>query len=121
MSVVVATNAYRTELAARAVSGDPSLVPYKVAFGDGDRVEDVMDTELENELFRVDPDSVSSDGVTLTVEVTVDHEDTGDAEFCEIGVFAETDTSEVLMGRKVFPPKVLTEPDRSVFNIQLVY
>jgi hypothetical protein len=121
MAQVVATNAYRTELASRAVSGIASLVPYKVAFGDGDGVEDITDVALENELFRVDPDSVSSDGVTLTVEVTIDIGDTGGATFCEIGVFAETGTGEVLMGRKVFLPKTLTEPDRSTFKIDFVF
>jgi len=121
MALIVATNAYRTELAARAVSGDPSLIPYKVAFGDGNTTEDITDTALENELFRVDPDTVSSNGVILTIEVTIDYEDTGDNEICEIGVFAETEASEVLMGRKVFSPKVLTDPDQSTFTVDFVY
>jgi hypothetical protein len=118
---IIATNAYRSELAARAVTGASAPRVYKVAFGDGDALEDPTDTALENELFRVDPDSVTSDGVTLTVSATIDYGDTAGEIVSEIGVFAEIEESEVLMGRKIFSPKELTEPDRSEFTVTFTF
>ncbi len=121
MAVVVATNAYREEQAARAVSGAASLVPYKVAFGDGTTLEGIEDIALENELFRVDPDDVSSDGTILTVTVEIDYSDTGDSPISEIGIYADNGGTDLLMGRKVFTPKTFTAPDRSVFTAAFSY
>jgi len=118
---IIATNAYRAELAARAVTGAASPLPYKVAFGDGERLEDPEEIDLENELFRVDPDSVTSDGVTLTVVATIDYGDTAGEIVQEIGVYAQIEATEVLMGRKTFSPKELTAPDRSEFTVTFTF
>ncbi len=118
---IVATNAYRAELAARAVTGAASPKPYKVAFGKGTRLESPTDTGLETELFRVDPDSVASDGLTLTVKATINYGNTAGEIVSEIGVYAQIGAADVLMGRKVFTPKELTAPDRSEFTAAFTF
>jgi hypothetical protein len=118
---IISTNAYRTELAARSINGEPMPKPYKVAFGNGDSLESPTDTGLENELFRVDPDEVTSDGVTLVVVATIDYSNTAGEIVSEIGVFADLDGSEVLMGRKTFTPKELAAPDRSEFTAAFTF
>ena len=92
-----------------------------MAFGDDDTAESVDDTAIENELFRVDLESVVQSGLSVTVSAYVGWADTGGYPFCEVAVYALDGTDDLLMGRRVFTTKTLADPDSSDFVMTFTF
>lgn len=115
---ILATNQYRTAVAAAAAGGAAVEPVQSIGFGTGTTPPSVTDTVLETEILRKDLDSVVSDGVMLTVKGTLLGAEALDAEITEVGVFT---VSGMLIGRRVFNPKQLEAESDLEFTLDFQF
>ena len=115
---ILATNAYRSLIAAAVAAGGSVPEPTEIAFGTGTTEPSVDDTELETELVRKDLGSVSVDGMTVNVTGALLGTESGVSVITEMGVFAADGT---LMGRRTFAPKTLEPESRIDFDLDFSF
>ena len=117
-TTILATEAYRSKVAAAAATGGSLPKAAEIAFGTGTTPPSTEDIGLESEVHRQVLDSAEADGMMLICKGVLQGEDSGDSRITETGVFAEDGT---LMGRRVFKPKELEPESDLEFTLEFQY